>query len=92
VGSSPFHALSGGVSGICDHYARFRANPGILWPPRVIFGLFEPFLPKNHRMQIVQNDIVFYSSISNLYFLSKCSLDFVFNIRNQKSGEYFDKK
>jgi len=27
------------VSGICPIRSRFRANPGILWPPEAIFGL-----------------------------------------------------
>ncbi len=71
--------------------SRFLAIPEILSATKTLFGHFDTFLPKNHRMQTVQNDFEFNSCISNLMFLSKYSLDFVFTIRNQPSGETFDK-
>ena len=55
-----------------------------------LFGLFEHILPKNHCFQIMQVDFKYHLTISKIMFLSKYSLDFVFTLRIQPSGEYFD--
>jgi len=68
MGGRTRDALSGGVSGICHQYTRFRANPGILLRTKGHFGTFEPFLPKIDSMQKVKIDFNSHSSISKIMF------------------------
>ena len=52
-------ALPGGVSGMCHHRARFRANREILSPPRAHFGTFRLLLSIKLKKSKIKVDINF---------------------------------
>ena len=81
------NGLPGGVEKVGSIHSLFRAMIGILLQTEGHFGLFRLYLLKNFSIKNLEIDINSHLSIANFIPQPIISLELVFTIRIQPSGE-----